>query len=678
MGFQICSAVRKLIAFCFVVTIALVALPFTNSPAQAQQRALGLDISAWQGNISQTTWNNIRNVENRQFVFLRSSRGGTTGFYNQSNAGNNNPPGQNTLSQRYDDPYFVQNINRATAAGMYAGSYHFGRMDIVAGTLNSNGIPNNGADEANHFIQMAGAWMRPGYMLPVFDLEAGISQRSGSELAQFAIDFSNRIHQVHGIRPAVYIGGNYASDIQNESPVALEQTLVAAYPTLWTARWPNQANPNSIPVQTANPGDFTPSVYGPWDDSPNPAHPWHFWQYASTGRLQSFNNGGSNLDFDVANGGVEYVEDHLVPALWMNDNSGQWSTLANWNSGQAPVAPVTGSGQVAPVGAQTLPTPRLPGAAGSGVTSGQNDTVILDRPNADITVTLSSGTHNIRKLYAREALDITGGTLTINYVPSADSTPIAAQFSADVSLSGNANLSVHTLQVDATRAFTLGGGSLEFNAIRLMPHAATPAKIAVSGDVIINSQAGVTATIANGAGAGSSGLIDLDGGNRTFDVGNGAAAIDLSVNVPLANGGLTKAGAGTMLLAGANTYSGDTIVEAGKLIMGGRVLSDTANVYLSTGSTLELTFRGADMINALLIGGVFQKAGIWGAVGSSAQFTSPLITGGGLLSVAVPEPTSMANLLILLSMLSTWRGVRNGEERSSKLIANAKNGVRRT
>src|SRR5688500_16118837 len=99
---------------------------FTIVALQSQshaQRLLGLDISAWQGNISQTTWNNLRTVENRQFVFIRSSRGGTTGFYNQNDADNSD--GNNTLSQRYDDPYFVQNINRATAAGFNAGPYIF-------------------------------------------------------------------------------------------------------------------------------------------------------------------------------------------------------------------------------------------------------------------------------------------------------------------------------------------------------------------------------------------------------------------------------------------------------------------------------------------------------------------------------------------------------------------------
>ena len=272
----------------------LVQISFLCLPATAQGRSLGLDVSAWQGNISSTTWNNILNVENREFVFLRSSRGGTTGFYNQSNASNTNPPGQNTLSQRYDDPYFVQNITRATAAGLLAGPYHFGRMDIIASTPYAGGIANTGTDEANHFIEMAGAWMRPGYLLPVFDLEAGIAERTPNQLAQFAIDFSDRIYEVMGIRPAVYIGGNYASDIQNASS-SLRSSLVSKYPILWTPRYANQSDPDSIPVQTAHPSNYTSTVYGPWDDYGN-SQPWAFWQYASTGRLNSFNNGNSDLD----------------------------------------------------------------------------------------------------------------------------------------------------------------------------------------------------------------------------------------------------------------------------------------------------------------------------------------------------------------------------------------------
>jgi autotransporter-associated beta strand protein len=612
-------------------------------PAHAQiQRVLGLDISAWQGNISQTTWNNIHNVENRQFVILRSSRGGTTGYYNQNDPNNNN--GLNTLSQRYDDPYYIQNINRATAAGMYAGSYHFSRPDIIETTQNSGGIANTGTDEADHFMQMAGPWMRPGYLVPVHDFEAGDGIRTDNAMAQFCIDFSERIYQVMRIRPAIYINGNYAANVlggassslrnQLAQPPANRPSVVSpAYPYLWSARWPNQSDPNSIDVQNGEPKDSYAAIYGPWDDY-GVTHPWQFWQYASTMRLQSYNNGGSNLDADVARGGLEFLKDQLIPAVWMNDLSGDWSTLTNWNSGQTPVQPVPGPGQVTPVATGPLPTPRLPGAAGSGPTSGQNDTVILERPNANIIVTLSSGTHNLRKLYLRESLNITGGSLTINYVPSADSTPISAQFSGPASLGGSGSLSVHTLQVDAGQTFTLAGGTLTFNTLALLPHSTTPGKILVTGNVALNALANASAQIANGSGAGSSGSLDLGGGTRTLTVGNGGADVDVSVDVPVSNGGLDKAGPGTLRLAAANSYAGGTTVSAGRLLV-----SNTSGS--GTGS-----------------GGVTVSGGILGGTGAIAGAVT--VTSGGTIAPGASIGTLTLNAPPNLSGTNLMEIDRNG------------------
>src|SRR5688572_1261276 len=325
-----------------------------GAPALAQQRVLGIDVSAWQGNISAANWATLKRATNEQvsgiygdgrdFVLIRSSRGGTTGFYNQSDPDNSD--GLNTLSQRYDDPYFVQNITRATSAGLLAGSYHFARPDIIASTTNSGGIANSGTDEANHMIEMAGAWMRPGYLLPVLDLEAGQSQRTSAQLSTFAVDFSARIYAVAGIRPMIYVSQNYANYVNS--------TVPAAIPNLWIARWPNQNDPNSIDVQNIHPppSPSTANVYGKWNPNftvanPYPdGHPWTIWQYASTARLNGYANGGANIDVNVAQGGMEFIKDLYVPALWVSNSDGPWTTLSNWNSGLAPVAPVQGPGQV--------------------------------------------------------------------------------------------------------------------------------------------------------------------------------------------------------------------------------------------------------------------------------------------------------------------------------------------
>jgi len=610
---------RRYLLFAVVAGPALL-----NSRAHAQTitRVKGIDVSYYQGILSQDNWNTIHNVDGRDFVFIRATRGGTTGTYNPSN------PSSDTLARRYDDPYFVQNITFATNAGMYAGIYHFGRPDVIASTPNSGGIANTGTDEANHMLEMAGAWMRPGYLLPIFDFEAGASERTPSQLAQFAVDFSNRIYAVKGIRPGVYIGNNYAAPMNN---IPESAAIVAAYPTLWTARWPNQSNNDAVNIQGTDPADYTSTVYGPWDNPPNGADPWHFWQYGSTSRLQGIDNGHSNVDADVAHGGIEFVKDHLVPAIWLNDTSGDWSALTSWNSGEDPTPPVTGKPGQLPPTSTALPTPRLPDV---------NDTVVLDRPNANITLTHSTGTTNIRKLYVKEGLNITGGTLNIGYVPSADSTTFAAEFSNLVTLSGSGNLNVHTLQIDQLANFSLTGGTLTFNTITLSPDSATPGKITLQGNVNFAGLSGASAVIQSSSSLSRMGFIDLQSASRTITVADGAADTDVAINVPISNGSLIKAGLGTLALGGVYNYEGDTRVQAGRLRIVNPSLNDNAAVYLASGTTLDLKFTGnPDIVYGLYFNGVRQAEGIWGPVGSGAQYTSSYLTGTGrLLVTTIPPP----------------------------------------
>src|SRR3954469_23622923 len=242
---------KLLLAFAFWATTLGVATPVLA------QRLLGLDVSAYQGEITATEWNTFKRPTNQQvggvlgdgrdFVLIRSSRGGTTGEDHRQGA---YPSGNNTFfsqSERYDDPYFVQNITRATTAGLFAGAYHFVPPDATVGTGPADGstvtVANTGADEADHFIQMAGPFMRPGYLAPMYDFEAGQSQRTADQMAQFSIDFSNRIYAVMGIRPAIYSNGSYAGTLQSASaslrnqlaqPPANQPSVVGPdYPQLW-------------------------------------------------------------------------------------------------------------------------------------------------------------------------------------------------------------------------------------------------------------------------------------------------------------------------------------------------------------------------------------------------------------------------------------------------------------
>lgn len=124
-------------------------------------------------------------------------------------------------------------------------------------------------------------------------------------------------------------------------------------------------------------------------------------------------------------------------------------------------------------------------------------------------------------------------------------------------------------------------------------------------------------------GTGSARLI----GTR-FELQSGSVEVQLD---GLAD--LTKSMNGTVDLYAANSYSGDTIVEAGTLRLHAASLDNAADLYLSSGSTLELAFAGIDMVDSLFMDGVSQAVGTWGSPTSTADHKSPYFAGSGLIQV---------------------------------------------
>lgn len=94
---------------------------------------------------------------------------------------------------------------------------------------------------------------------------------------------------------------------------------------------------------------------------------------------------------------------------------------------------------------------------------------------------------------------------------------------------------------------------------------------------------------------------------------------------------LVKNGNGTLTLAGANTYTGSTVVNAGTVVVNGTSIADTAKVVLN-GGKLEITAN--ETVGSLSYGTTAQAAGTYGSTASGATFQDDTrFSGTGVLTV---------------------------------------------
>lgn len=119
---------------------------------------------------------------------------------------------------------------------------------------------------------------------------------------------------------------------------------------------------------------------------------------------------------------------------------------------------------------------------------------------------------------------------------------------------------------------------------------------------IFIGQGGSTGTLRyTGANATSDqiGAFSLQAATNTIDVTNVATTLTLSANLSQTGvgKGLTKAGNGTLVLAGANTYNGTTTVSAGTLRVANSGALGSGNASVTSGAVLDL--NGQSIIGAI-------------------------------------------------------------------------------
>lgn len=329
----------------------------------------------------------------------------------------------------------------------------------------------------------------------------------------------------------------------------------------------------------------------------------HTWvnNSANTATVNSdvaFTTGGAGVHTFIFDGTGNWTVNHyLRPA-----NSGSSSTINLTKNGSGTMA-WTAAGSVGPglfggtvtIGGGTL---SLRSGGGALLTS-QNiaDSGTLDYNVASVAQTLSGN------ITGSGALTVSAGTLTL--------TPASANTYA-----GNTTGSAGTLQLGAVNAVPGGSGK---------------------GDVTVNGTLDLNTFSCSINGLSGAGIIDTAaGGTPTLTVGandNGGTFSGIIKNTA-GTLAVTKSGTGTLILSGANTYSGATAVNAGTLLVKNSIGSGAVTVA----STATLGGTGT-------IGG-----NVTWQSGSLALFTngSPLAVSGNVtlngnsVTVIVPGGTPLA------------------------------------
>ncbi len=558
----------------------------TGRPPVAQGRAMGIDVSNFQGSIN---WTQVAadsvGGSSISFAWAKCDEGSASNV-------------------DYIDPTFQTNVAGATTAGIMIGAYHLAHPEL-----------DTPASEADFFVANARAQIGAGYLRPVLDLEegGGVPVVGASSLSGWVNDFLSDVQALSGVTPIIYTDSNYAQSYLDSS-VAKNNLWIANY------NYPTQSQTASPPVGVFN--------------------VWNFWQYTDSLSLSGISG---NVDGDVANGPVSYVQSFVTPI----------DTL-QWNSGESGSGGTDGNGTWGGTGKQWYDTTTVAGpvlwttgdgaALGSGssgqytitltndVICGQNETGTSNAgPFVGLTVA-SGANYNLNGSGQLYSLTDNGrfqvnGRLTLGNITLDNSSydhnvysSISGVYGGQLNIGAGAN--VNAAEIDA------GGGSGATGTINVNS----------GGSLLVGSRLQIN--FGKGPASGTGGVVNVEGG--TISLGSSGIIWLSDVNT----GGGSNGSVGTL-----NVGTGGTggIVTAPEMETAYNNTAQTGVLNIYSGAVtltggIAVTANGSAVTDVNVYGGTFNAAS--GTITSAVGAGTNLNVTGGIVTAATIDAAGTTSMTI--------------------------------
>jgi len=284
-------------------------------------------------------------------------------------------------------------------------------------------------------------------------------------------------------------------------------------------------------------------------------------------------------------------------------------------------------------------------------TNGNN--VVLNAALSATTVTLTKAGIGTLTLNANSPnfngyVNITGGTLKFGVAGALGSEQYGFAYVDATTPNGSATLDTNG-QNYSIYGLIFGGANAQANAINTVTTG--------TGTIFYTTGAAITYTKAtldaNDPGSASlSGNLNIFQGALSFAIDDSTnTTTELTVNANISSTGtlgITKTGAGVLVLGGTNTYTGNTTLNGGTLrVTSSRALS-TGTLTISSG-TLELAGTGITLTNAIALGSAVRTISV---LDGSADVDATL--GGKISGTGGINKTSAGTLR--LSGTNTYTG----------------------